>query len=188
VTSTQRFGSVPVLEDEAHRTYRLRHVSSRIFVADIDRLRAVGPVPILDAPPWTFGSDLATTPYLPAEISLLGLMHQRGLVRLDHLGTGSGMWFVHPAQRGPAFVSNLPNLIDALEHDDVPERQRGHFELSDEWLDAVGPSRYSRPRPALAQRARSWVGTATGARRFRKLIWQAQWALRHRTSRTFHPR
>jgi hypothetical protein len=177
---TQRFGSLPVLEDEAHRTYRLRHVSSRIFVADLERLRAVSPVPILEAPPWTFGSDLATTPYLPAEISLSGLMRQRGLVRLDRLGTGPGMWFVHPGQRGPEFTSNLPNLIAALERNDFPVEQSGRFELSDEWLDAVGPSRYRRPRPSAAQRARSCVGTATGARRLRKLIWQAQWALRDR--------
>jgi hypothetical protein len=177
---TQSFGSSPVLEDEASRTYRLRHVSSRIFVADLERLREVSPVPVFDAPPWTFGSDLATTPYLPAEISLSGLMHQRGLLRLDYLGKGAGMWFVHPGQRGPAFVSNLPNLIAALERNEFPVAQSGHFELSDSWLDAVGPSLYARARPSTASRARLWVGTATGARRLRKLIWQVQWARQHR--------
>jgi hypothetical protein len=178
---TQRFGSAPVLEDERLRSYRLRHVSSRIFVTDLVRLRAAGPVPVLDAPPWTFGSDLAVTPYLPAEISLSGLMRERGLLRRDHLGIGPGMWFVHPGQRGPEFISNLPNLIGALERDEVPASQRGRFELTDEWLDAVGPSRYTRPRPVMTDRARSWVATASGARRTRKLIWQAQWALRQRT-------
>jgi hypothetical protein len=178
---TQAFGSEPVLEDLHTRTYRLRHVSSRVFFTDMERLRGAAPLAVMDAPPWSFGSDLATTPYLPAETVLSRAMHEGGWLRVDYLGSGPGMWFLHPAQRGPAFTANLPNLIAAIEADDVPASQRGSFELRDDWLDTVGPARFVRSRdPLTMRRALRAAARATGARAVRNAIWRRRW---HRSRR-----
>jgi hypothetical protein len=177
---TQEFGSEPVLEDRQTRTYRLRHVSSRVFFTDLDRLRAAAPLAVMDAPPWTFGSDLATTPYLPAETVLSRAMREGRWIRLDYLGTGPGMWFLHPGQRGPAFSENLPNLVAAIESDCVPSSQRGSCELRDDWLDAVGPARFVSPHePMTARRALGVAADMTGARTIRNAIWRTRWKPRN---------
>jgi hypothetical protein len=178
---TQAFGSEPVLEDRQTRTYRLRHVSSRVFFTDMDRLRGTTPLPVMDAPPWSFGTDLATTPYLPAETVLSRTMHEGRWLRVDYLGKAPGMWFLHPAQRGPGFSANLPNLVKAIEQDNVPERQRGSFELRDDWLDAVGPARFVPPRePVTARRVLGAAARVSGAGAVRKAIWRARWNRDHR--------
>jgi hypothetical protein len=177
---TQAFGSVPALEDEATRRYRLRHVSSRVFFADLHRLSRATPLRVMDAPPWSFGSDLATTPYLPAETVLSRAMHEGQWLRLDHLGTQPGMWFLHPGQRGEAFRRNLPNLIVAIERGIVPRRQEGSFELRDDWLDAVGPARFERRRDGRTlRRAARTLARLTGARAARTAIWRYRWDRRH---------
>jgi hypothetical protein len=160
---TQEFGSAAVLECLDPRTYRLRHATSRVFFTDMARLREAGPFAILDAGPWTYGSDLATTPFLPAETVLSKAIHDGDYLRLDYLGRGRGMWFLHPPQRGPSFATNLPNLVAALEADAVPAAQRGSFDLVDSWLDSVGPARFQRPRTRLTARTiAKRVGSASG--------------------------
>ena len=178
---TQMFGSEPVLEDDRTRTYRLRHVSTRIFVADMQRFRQSTPLTIMDAPPWTFGSDRSTTPYLPAETVLSRAMHDGSWLRLDYLGTAPGMWFLHPTQRGPAFSANLPNLISAIESGAVPRSQEGTYELLDDWLDTVGPARFQRRRELPTARTVLALGSRlTGARAVRNAIWRARWRRDHR--------
>jgi hypothetical protein len=178
--STQAFGSAPEIEELTPRTYRLRHVSSRVFLADVERLRSVAPLRILDAPPWTFGSNLASTPFLPAETVLSQTMHQGRWLRLDYLGSTPGMWCLHPAQRGPTFAANLPNLIAAIERSAVPGNQEGRFELRDDWLDAVGPERFHRERePATARKALATVAHLTGARAVRNAMLRARWRREH---------
>jgi hypothetical protein len=177
---TQGFGSEPVLEDRQTRTYRLRHVSSRVFFTDMDRFRRTTPLAVMDAPPWSFGSDLATTPYLPAETVLSRTMHEGRWRRMDYLGQAPGMWFLHPSQRGPAFSANLPNLVAAIEQDDIPASQRGSFELRDDWLDAVGPARFVRPRePVTVRRVLGAAARVSGAGAVRKAIWRARWNRDH---------
>lgn len=173
---TQEFGSQPILESSTPRAYRLRHVSSRVFLADLRRLREAGPFEVLDAPPWTHGSDLATTPFLPVETVLSSTMKSGGWLRVDLLGEGPGMWFLHPGQRGPAFAANLPNLIDAVQRDEVPSEQRGDYELLDAWLDSVGPERIERASTPLSfgQRLRR-VARAVGLGVVRNAIWRVRW-------------
>lgn len=178
---TQMFGSEPVLEDEGTRTYRLRHVSTRLFLADMTRFRRAMPLTIMDAPPWGFGSDLATSPYFPAETVLSRAMHEGEWLRIDLLGAAPGMWWLHPAQRGSAFTGNLPRLIDAIENGAVPSGQEGRYELLDDWLDAVGPARLERPRdPGTVRRVVATAARAPGARAVRTAVRRARWRCRHR--------
>jgi hypothetical protein len=174
--TTQLWGSQPALESLAPRAYRLEHVSSRVFFADLERLRAVGPIEILDAPAWSYGSDLATSPFLPAETSLSLLMRERRGLRIDYLGADPGMWFIHPGQRGPDFTANLANLIAAIECGAVPARQVGSGALIDEWIDGVGPARFRPPRhPVNVGTAVRWLGRASGARAVRAALQHGRW-------------
>jgi hypothetical protein len=177
----QLFGSEAVLERHDPLTYRLRHASSRVFFADLDRLRAAAPFSILDAPPWSRGTNLATTPFLPAETTLSKAMNDGSWLRFDYLGTGAGMWWLHPSQRGPGFAANLPSVITALELDAVPDYQRGVGELSTAWLNAVGPERVEQPR--IARDVARAVVRATGLLRVRDAIWRSYWRRSHELGR-----
>ena len=169
---TQEFGSAPHLERRSPLTYRLQHVSSRIFFTDLRRLRQAAPLAVVPARPWSYGSESASSPFLPAETCLSRAMKARGLVRLDYLGTDRGMWFLHPAQRGPTFVANLSRVITELEAGRIREDQRGRGELTDEWLNAVGPERYVGERPLLTARR---VARAAGAVKVRDAARRLRW-------------
>lgn len=171
---TQALGSKPLLERQAPRTYRLRHVSSRVFLADLVHLQEIGPLTTLDAPPWIYGADPNAIPVLPAETVLSEAMRDQNRARLDFLGTGDGMWFLHPGQRGEAFAANLPNLIAAIESGEIPASQRGSYELADEWLSAVGPMRFERPKPRLRDAAK-WLARATGVLGLRERVRRIRW-------------
>jgi hypothetical protein len=169
---TQEFGSEPHLEGRSPLTYRLHHVSSRIFFTDLRRIREAAPLPVVPVRPWSYGSEAAFSPFLPAETCLSGAMKARGLVRLDYLGRDPGMWFLHPSQRGPAFVANLPRVIAELEAGHAREVQRGRGELTDGWLNAAGPERYVRERPPPTAKR---VARALGAVRVRDAARRLRW-------------
>jgi hypothetical protein len=180
----QAFGSVPVLEAREPRCYRLAHVGSRIFFADLDRLRSAGPFSVLEAPPWSFGANLATTPFLPAESTLSEAMARGEWLRLDYLGHEPGMWTLHPGQRGPGFAANLPNVIAALEQNVVPEHQRGSSALRTQWLNALGPQRVEQPtRPLSARGIVKATARATGVVRLRNAVWREVWRRRQHLGR-----
>jgi len=46
---------------------------------------------------------------------LSAAMSARGLSRIDFLGSGKGMWAVHPPPRSAAFYEALPELIGRIE-------------------------------------------------------------------------
>ena len=73
----------------------------------------------------------------PAEATLSRAMAAAGLMRVDFLGAGAGMWSVHPTQRSPGFYTALPELIRRIEAGDVPEDQRGDFDLTPAMLASV---------------------------------------------------
>jgi hypothetical protein len=180
----QGFGSVPVLEARDPRRYRLAHVGTRVFFADLDRLRSAGPFSVLEAPPWSFGSNLATTPFLPAETTLSEAMSRDDWLRLDYLGRDPGVWTLHPGQRGPGFAANLPNVIAALERGAVPEYQRGSSALRSEWLDALGPQRVEQPkRPVGARGLVKATARATGVVWLRNAVWREVWRRRQHLGR-----
>jgi hypothetical protein len=76
----------------------------------------------------------------PAETSLTQTMTRLGQVRVDFLGTPPGMWSLHPPVRSIDFYRTLPEIIRRIEADDIPERQRGDYDLC-AWTDSAdGPA------------------------------------------------
>jgi hypothetical protein len=75
--------------------------------------------------------------FAPAERSLTHAMITNGLTRVDFLGRSPGMWGIHPPMRSGAFHDALPALIRRIEEGDVPEGQRGDYDLNSSMLDVV---------------------------------------------------
>jgi hypothetical protein len=151
--ATQLFGSEPQLERHDPLTYRLRHVSSRIFLMDLERFRgALCPLAPLPAPKWTHGAALPETPFLPAETVMSRSMQVNGMIRLDMLGSGPGMWFLHPRWRTETFYERLPKLISELDAGRVPPGQHGDYELHADVVGDVDPDLVD---PAWRRAARS---------------------------------
>jgi hypothetical protein len=120
------------------------NMSSRIFLVHVptfvDRL---APLPLPGAPlkgrVWTLRQP--NPPYQKLELAVTARMNELGLRRIDLLGSPPGMWSLHPPYRSAEFYRRLPELIDRVEADDLPDAQRGDFDLNDSVIDWSGARR-----------------------------------------------
>jgi hypothetical protein len=114
--------------------YRFENLSTRVFLADMTRFEtrlgtlAGKRIPTLRS---VVGSTLRRqVNWMTLEERVTLSMHQSGSGRLDFLGTGAGMWSVHPIDRSEAFYQHLGSLVALLEAGAAPtEEQRGHYDL-----------------------------------------------------------
>ncbi|QDJ43978.1 capsular biosynthesis protein [Bordetella hinzii] len=119
--------------------YRFQSASTRIFMLDMERLRAtLGHLPLL--PPGALqrlkSHLLGNPPHVrEAEVILGEVLRARGLYRVDLLGSAPGLWSLHPPYRGAEFYRRLPELIAAVESGELPEAQRGHYDIHDSMID-----------------------------------------------------
>ena len=85
---------------------------------------------------------MGNPPRMPEAETVLSQNMQRHLRwRADMLGAGPGVWSLHPPYRSELFYWKLPELIDRIENDDVPDEQRGHYDLNDSMIDWSVPRR-----------------------------------------------
>jgi hypothetical protein len=129
-------------------------LSTRLFLMDLGRLPVLEAARVTGRPAWHArieGNQTFNT--LENVISLS--MASRGLVRVDFLGRPPGMWAVHPPWRSPTFFRRLPDLIQEIEQERVPDEQRGFHEVEDcmvDWTDvrpSSGPAIVRHSRRAL---------------------------------------
>ncbi len=85
-------------------------------------------------------------PYMAAELVISDAMASTGLYRVDLLGAPPGMWSLHPPYRSAAFYRELPRLIERVEAGDVPDAQRGDYDLNDSMFDWSDARRRARVR------------------------------------------
>ncbi|HEY0054488.1 MAG TPA: hypothetical protein VGB63_03950 [Pedobacter sp.] len=57
------------------------------------------------------------------------------LKRVDFLGNQPGLWTLHPPYRTEAFYENLPTLIQRVEINELPDKQKGFYDIIDEVCD-----------------------------------------------------
>ncbi|SDD71934.1 hypothetical protein [Pedobacter soli] len=69
------------------------------------------------------------------EHQLSDLMSKHQLTRIDFLGSGTGMWSLHPPYRNQNFYEGLPDLINRIEQNNLPESQNGFYDIVDEVID-----------------------------------------------------
>jgi hypothetical protein len=71
---------------------------------------------------------------LPEHI-LSAYIRKNNLKRIDFLGTGKGLWSLHPPYRTKAFYDELSILIKKIEANDLPKKQQGFYDIIDEVCD-----------------------------------------------------
>lgn len=76
-----------------------------------------------------------TPPYDLLERYLTQLLRVAGLCRVDLLGSAPGLWSLHPEHRTASFFRDFPEVIRRVEAGDVPEAQRGDYEINDSMID-----------------------------------------------------
>lgn len=69
------------------------------------------------------------------EILLSEFMRSNGLHRIDFLGSGAGLWSLHPPYRSANFYSALPDLIKKVTNNQLPQAQQGFYDIIDEVCD-----------------------------------------------------
>lgn len=126
--------------------------STRIFFIERERLVDPRPkLPLLRAS-WRNrmrGLMEGTSPIALPEDIISGHMRRLGQRRVDFLGAAPGCWSLHPPFRNAAFYRQLAEIVRRVEQDDLPEAQRGDYDLNDSVVD------WSDARAALA-RNRWW--------------------------------
>ena len=131
--------------------YRAPHLSTRLFLIDLERLRtAAGPLPRLRLNgyrAWKARRE-GHPPYDCAEVTLSAAMARHSLVRVDAVGKSPGCWSLHPPFRSARFYDSLQDVIRLVESGDMPDGQRGHHDVQDcvvDWSD-------------VREGRRAWVG------------------------------
>jgi hypothetical protein len=118
--------------------YRMGSCSSRLFLMDRRTLAGrVGPM-IVRPPKLRSHLRARIEGHIPAELPeamMTRSMRQAGMFRLDFLGEAPGMWSLHPRWRSEDFYTALPELIARIEAGDVPQEQRGDYDINDSMVD-----------------------------------------------------
>lgn len=74
-------------------------------------------------------------------------MRKKGMHRYEFLGSGDGMWSLHPPYRCEAFFTKVPKLIQMVKSGDIPVEQRGCHDFNGsmvDWSEAVARLRHNR--------------------------------------------
>lgn len=125
-------------EPLASPAFRADEVSTRVFMTDrrrwserVGALRVTRP----SLRRRLIGRSNGNGPFASAERSMSVAMLKCGMTRIDFLGSGRGMWSVHPPHRCEHFYERLAELVVRIEMDDVPDVQRGRHDVHDAMVD-----------------------------------------------------
>jgi hypothetical protein len=154
-TAENGLGPRPYKTDVGGPAFAFPAMSSRLFM--IDCLALGGGGVVLSAASTDLRRSILALieghpRYQVAEAAVSRAMVERGLVRVDFLGTSPGMWSIHPPYRSAAFYRALPDLVRRIEQGDVPEAQRGDYDINDsmvDWSSARAERRRARWRKLL---------------------------------------
>jgi hypothetical protein len=131
--------SRPVRMDCPYPAFKFMSVSTRVFLMSLPRFdQRVGSLSLIRP---DIKRRLRAKLYrqdpssVPAEQVLTAAMIERDLSRIDFLGTGAGMFSLHPPHRSPEFYRSLPALIQMIERGDVPDAQRGDYDINGSMVD-----------------------------------------------------
>jgi hypothetical protein len=130
-----------VRETKSGRALTFDHISTRSFLINKQKfIQKLGPLEV--SPHWRSirGVVRAAVRYVRhlypnveyPEKSISTSMQARGLLRLDYLGKTPEIWSVHPPEPlFPGYFEMLPQLIRRVETGDIPEGQRGYYNMND---------------------------------------------------------
>jgi hypothetical protein len=126
----------PAAEKIAPYTYLFNGMSTRIFLIDkskFEKNKLILRKPGLRNQVKSFieGNPNADLP----EHIFSEFMVKHNFERIDFLGTGKGLWSLHPPYRTTAFYNDLPELLRRIASGDLPEAQYGFYDMVNELCD-----------------------------------------------------
>ncbi|PIQ27396.1 hypothetical protein COW36_22610 [bacterium (Candidatus Blackallbacteria) CG17_big_fil_post_rev_8_21_14_2_50_48_46] len=74
---------------------------------------------------------------LLAETIITQWMRANELLRLEFSGGFPGLWSLHPEPKDLAFYQALPLLLKAIDSAQIPEFQKGRFNLEKAWVESL---------------------------------------------------
>lgn len=134
----------PVLISTSPLTIAHQTVSTRLFLIDMQHFaQKIGSLTLV--PPnfkrrlraYALAEDPSSK---PAEELLSHTLMTSSYRRFDFLGSGNGLYSLHPTYRSENFYSNLPTLIHRIEQGNVPDGQRGDHDINasmQDWTSAL---------------------------------------------------
>ena len=145
-------GGLPHREDHGSLGYRFYGCSTRVWLFDRAKLsERLGGMPRERPRPRSYlRARLEGHP--PVELpekSMTRRMNEVGLRRVDFLGTSPGMWTLHPAMRSEEFYAALEDLVRRVETGDIPDEQRGDYDVNDSMVDWTSARASMRRRSGL---------------------------------------
>ena len=125
-----------IIEKLSPFTYELKGMSTRIFVMDKFRfkqakLSLLKPGIRNQLKAYAEGNSNADLP----EHLIASYMQLYKLKRIDFLGSNTGLWSLHPPYRSLNFYTRLPEIIERIQRNDLPESQYGFYDIVDEVCD-----------------------------------------------------
>ncbi|MCI2238421.1 hypothetical protein MO973_17710 [Paenibacillus sp. TRM 82003] len=163
-----RMGGPPQRHEHPSLAYRLHGCSTRLWLFDRSTLaQRLGGMP-LEAPRLRSALRARAEGNPPVELpekSMSRRMNRLGLRRIDVLGTGPGMWSLHPTMRSEEFYAQLPEVVRRVEAGEVPPGQLGDYDVNDsfvDWSSAREALRRQTWQRRLARRAGERVSAVLG--------------------------
>jgi hypothetical protein len=129
-----------VINKPAPFTWQLEGMSTRIFLMDKSKFKTNKLV--LARPSLRNLVKAIVEKHNPADLPehlIQTFIKTHNLKRIDFLGSGEGMWSLHPPYRTAAFYNQLSEIIKQVENNVLPQKQQGFYDLIDEicdWTDA----------------------------------------------------
>ena len=125
-----------VIHKIAPYTWQLNGMSTRLFMTDKSKFNANK---LLFAKPGLRNQVKAivegnANADLPEHI-LSAYIRKNNLKRIDFLGSGLGLWSLHPPYRTKIFYDEVQALILRIELNDLPKKQQGFYDIVDEVCD-----------------------------------------------------
>jgi hypothetical protein len=86
-------------------------------------------------------------------------MMRKGLSRIDFLGSGAGLYSLHPPYRTDTFYRELPHLIARIVAGAIPEAQRGEYDVNSSMFDWTEALRQKTTGRRLARAVRALLSS-----------------------------
>jgi hypothetical protein len=96
---------------------------------------------------------------MPAEEIISAAMMRKGLSRIDFLGSGAGLYSLHPPYRTETFYRELPHLIARIVAGAIPEAQRGEYDVNSSMFDWTEALRQKTTGRRLARAVRTLLSS-----------------------------
>lgn len=118
-------------------------LSTRVFLMDVRKMQPLRATHVPYTPKmlrWFLRSKSLSWGYTALEDLFMAMMKRCGLYRVDMLGpAGSTCYSLHPLVKPAHFIAAVPSLLERMDKDDIPEGQRGHYDIQDVFFDFKRP-------------------------------------------------